>query len=83
MEKAMSLGESSTGTCVLNCVKKGCPRLHPRKVVVEGQEDVNVMEKWGRRRNRHYCISIIIERRVANGNEKKKVMSRWQVFPWQ
>ena len=28
-------------------------------------------------------VSIIKGRRMANGNEKKKAPSRWQVFPWQ
>lgn len=27
--------------------------------------------------------SIIKGKRAANGNEKEKLSSRWQVFPWQ
>lgn len=82
MEKDEGLGESSLGTCVPNHMK-GCP--------------VSILERWlwrGRKRlmlgnggeEEEFIlifVSVIKGRRVANGQEKKKAPSRWQVFPWQ
>ena len=61
----------------------GLPRLCPRRVAVEGQEDASEWREGKVGGSGHNCISVIKGRGAANGNEKKKETSRWQVFPRQ
>lgn len=79
-EKDMGLGKSSMGTHVLNCTEKDCPCLHPRKEARMAWK----MGKWwisgAQGGNCYHVISIIKGRGVANGNEKKEVTSKCQVF---